>query len=112
MKLKYADITPEAIYLDRRAFMVGAAALLVGGARAEAATPPEPAALKATPNPKFRIDDPPTKYESATTYTTSTSSAPTRATPHTTPPVCGHDRGRWSWMVSSPSRSAWTSTRC
>src|SRR5207247_2624115 len=68
MKLKYADITPEAIYLDRRAFMVGAAALLVGGARAEAATPPEPPALKATPNPKFRIDDPPTKYESATTY--------------------------------------------
>src|SRR5205809_294690 len=68
MKLTYADITPEAIYLDRRAFMVGAAALLVGGARAEAATPPKPAALKATPNPKFRIDDPPTKYESATTY--------------------------------------------
>ena len=70
MRLKYSDITPEAIYLDRRTFMVGAAALLVGGAPAAAATPPEPAPLKATPNAKFRLEDPPTKYESATTYNT------------------------------------------
>src|SRR5262245_64555878 len=68
MRLKYSDVTPEAIYLNRRAFMVGAAALFVTGAAAEGAAPPEPAALAATPNTKFRLDDPPTKYEAATTY--------------------------------------------
>ena len=68
MKLKYSEVTPEPIYLNRRAFMAGAAALLVTGAAAEAATPPELAPLKATPNPKFKLDDPPTKYDSATTY--------------------------------------------
>jgi len=69
MRLKHSDVTPEAIYLDRRTFMVGAAALLVAGVEgAEAAPPPEPAPLKATPNPKFRLDETPTKYESATTY--------------------------------------------
>src|SRR5262249_16231246 len=68
MKLKHSDVTPEALYLDRRTFMVGAAALVVAAARAEAAAPPEPAPLQATPNPKFRVTDAPTKYESATTY--------------------------------------------
>ena len=72
MKLKYSDITPEAIYLNRRAFMVGAAALAVTGCSetpADAATaPPEPGPLASTPNPKYKYPDPPTKYESATTY--------------------------------------------
>ena len=69
MRLKYSDITPEPIYLDRRSFMVGAAAaLVVAGTAAEAAAPPEPAALAATPNAKFRLSDAVTKYESATTY--------------------------------------------
>src|SRR5689334_2128359 len=69
MRLRHSEVTPEAIYLDRRAFMAGAAATLLaaGRGRAEAATP-EPAPLKATPNAKFRVDDAPTKYESATTY--------------------------------------------
>jgi sulfoxide reductase catalytic subunit YedY len=69
MKLKYSDVTPEPVYLDRRAFMVGAAALLVGGAgEAGAAAPPEPGPLKGTPNPKFRAEEAPTKYEAASTY--------------------------------------------
>jgi len=69
MRLKYSDITPEPVYLNRRAFMIGAAAALVAGADiATAASAPVPAALGATPNPKYRVDEPPTKYEAATTY--------------------------------------------
>jgi sulfoxide reductase catalytic subunit YedY len=70
MKLRYSDVTPEPIYLNRRAFMVGAAAFAAAGGagRAEAAAPPEPGPLKATANPAFRGDEPPTKYEAATTY--------------------------------------------
>src|SRR5207245_1857572 len=68
MRLKHSDVTPEPVYLYRRAFMIGAAALVVAGGASAAAAPPEPGPLKATPNPKFRVEDPPTKYESATTY--------------------------------------------
>ena len=68
MRLKHSDVTPEPVYLNRRAFMVGAAALVVAGGASAAAAPPEPGPLKATPNPTFRVEDPPTKYESATTY--------------------------------------------
>jgi sulfoxide reductase catalytic subunit YedY len=71
MNLKYSDITPEPIYLNRRAFMVGVAALAVAGTattEADAAPPPEPGPLTATPNPAYKHPDAPTKYESATTY--------------------------------------------
>jgi methionine sulfoxide reductase catalytic subunit len=70
MKLRYSDITPEAIYLNRRAFMVGIAALALGASvrDVDAAKPPEPGPLQATPNPTYKQADPPTKYESATTY--------------------------------------------
>jgi sulfoxide reductase catalytic subunit YedY len=70
MRLKDSEITPEPVYLNRRAFMLGAAALAVAGAACDtdAAGPPEPAALAATTNPAYRQADPPTKYESATTY--------------------------------------------
>jgi len=64
-----SEITPERVYLNRRAFMVGAAALALGSAaEAVAAAPPQGQPLKATPNEAFRVEDPPTKYESATTY--------------------------------------------
>jgi methionine sulfoxide reductase catalytic subunit len=70
MKLRYSDITPEPIYLNRRAFMVGIGALALGASVGEvdAAKPPEPGPLQATPNPAYKQADPPTKYESATTY--------------------------------------------
>jgi methionine sulfoxide reductase catalytic subunit len=72
MDLKYSDITPEPIYLNRRAFMVGVAALAVAGCsettQADAAAPPEPGPLAATPNPAYKYPDAPTKYESASTY--------------------------------------------
>ncbi len=73
MRLKYSDVTDEKLYLDRRAFMVGAAALLVAGCEAadtSAATPsaPAPAPLKAARNAQYSVSEPETKYESATTY--------------------------------------------
>ena len=70
MKLRYSDITPEAVYMNRRAFMVGIGALALGASatHADAAPPPAPPPLPATPNPAYKQADPPTKYESATTY--------------------------------------------
>ena len=70
MKLRYSDITPEAIYLNRRAFMVGVAAVALSPCvtEADAAPPPEPTPLKAVPNVAYKHADPTTKYESATTY--------------------------------------------
>ena len=70
-RFKASDITDPNIYLNRRAFMAGAAALALlpaaGASEAGAATPSgQP--LKATRNPAFSIDDPATKFESATTY--------------------------------------------
>jgi len=72
MRLRHSDVTPEKLYLSRRELMSGALALTGVGAltsRAEAATPaPALASLAATPNPAYRAQDPPTKFESATTY--------------------------------------------
>ena len=65
-----SDVTNETVYLNRRAFMTGVGALALIGASAdgEAAAPPEPAPLAATPNPAYRVSDTPTKWEEATTY--------------------------------------------
>jgi methionine sulfoxide reductase catalytic subunit len=71
MRLRYSDVTPEPLYVSRRELMVGAAALILtaGAAEADAATPPPaPAPLKATPNPAYKVADPPTKMDAATTY--------------------------------------------
>jgi methionine sulfoxide reductase catalytic subunit len=67
--LRESDVTDEAVYLNRRAFMTGLGALALAGTAAdgEAATP-GPAPLAATPNPAYRLSDPPTKWEDATTY--------------------------------------------
>jgi sulfoxide reductase catalytic subunit YedY len=63
------DVTEEAVYLNRRAFMAGLGALALTGASGEGeAAPPEPEPLAATPNPAYRLADPPTKWEEATTY--------------------------------------------
>ncbi len=68
---KASEITPEAVYLNRRAFMVGLGALALsgGGCETEAASPaPAVAPLAAKPNDAYRLADPPTKWEEATTY--------------------------------------------
>lgn len=72
-----SEITDERLYLDRRRFIAGAAALgLAGGAvtdallatLAEAAKEPTGAPLQGPRNPAFVNPDPPTKFEDASTY--------------------------------------------
>jgi sulfoxide reductase catalytic subunit YedY len=69
---RWSDVTDERLYLNRRAFIAAAAAVLGAAApepaRAAPPTPPVPGPLAATPNPAYRLPDPPTKYEAATTY--------------------------------------------
>jgi len=72
MRLRYSDVTPEKLYLSRRELMAGALALAAVGGEAASATAAAPApagaALPATPNPAYRVDDAPTKFEAASTY--------------------------------------------
>ncbi len=73
-----SEITDETLYLNRRSFMAGAAALAVGSAVAAGAfrsasgasslVPPPGAPLAAKRNPIYALPDPPTKFEDATTY--------------------------------------------
>ncbi|HSB62473.1 MAG TPA: molybdopterin-dependent oxidoreductase, partial [Vicinamibacteria bacterium] len=64
-----SEITDQRLALDRRAFLAGAAALVAaGGAPAPAAAAPAGLPLKATRNPALSLTEPPTKFESATTY--------------------------------------------
>jgi methionine sulfoxide reductase catalytic subunit len=69
-RFKPSDVTDERLYVDRRTFMAGAAALLLvpGSADAAAVTPSQFAELPAKPNPAYRLAETPTKFESATTY--------------------------------------------
>jgi sulfoxide reductase catalytic subunit YedY len=65
--IKAGEITDQALYLNRRAFMTGAAALALAPAGALAATPAG-APLPATRNKAFDIPDAPTKFQDTTTY--------------------------------------------
>jgi sulfoxide reductase catalytic subunit YedY len=65
--IKSREITDQALYLNRRAFMVGAAALALVPGAARAAAPAGPA-LPATRNPAFDIADALTKFQDASTY--------------------------------------------
>jgi sulfoxide reductase catalytic subunit YedY len=68
-RFRSSEITPERLYLDRRAFIAGAGALAVAAGRANAApATPQGSPLKATRNDAFSVKDAPTKFESATTY--------------------------------------------
>ncbi len=68
--LRWSDVTDHRLYLDRRAFMLAAAAAAVAGCEADAAAPATPAGapLRATRNPAYVLPDPPTKFQDATTY--------------------------------------------
>jgi methionine sulfoxide reductase catalytic subunit len=67
--LRESDVTAEAVYLNRRAFMTGLGALaLAGTSGAGEAAAPAPAPLAAVPNPAYRLADTLTKWEEATTY--------------------------------------------
>ena len=66
-RFRSSEITPERLYLDRRSFLVGAAALALAPGLAQANTP-QGAPLKAPRNEAYKLEDAPTKFESATTY--------------------------------------------
>jgi len=65
---KGGEITPEGVYVNRRAFLLGAAALAVRPRSAEAASPPASQPLRATPNLAYKLDDPPTPIKDVTSY--------------------------------------------
>jgi sulfoxide reductase catalytic subunit YedY len=65
---KGGEITPYDMYLNRRAFIFGAAAALALGRGGAAAAQPAGQALKATPNPAYKVEDPPTPVKDVTTY--------------------------------------------
>ena len=66
--IKSSEITDPKLYLNRRAFMAGAAALALAPRAAAAATSPAGPPLKATRNAAFSVEEPATKVESVTTY--------------------------------------------
>jgi sulfoxide reductase catalytic subunit YedY len=66
-RFRSSDITPERLYLDRRAFIAGAGALVLGAGAAEASVP-QGQPLKAARNDTLSLKEPATKFESATTY--------------------------------------------
>ena len=61
------DITDRTVYLNRREWMAGAAALALMPGESEASAPQGPA-LKATRNEAQSLQETPTKLEAATTY--------------------------------------------
>src|SRR5882724_272848 len=71
-RFRYSDVTPYPIYLDRRTFIrggliAGAAALALTPRDARAATP-KGQPLAAQKNAALSLTEPPTAFESATTY--------------------------------------------
>ena len=66
--VKSSEITDPTLYMNRRAFMAGAAALALAPSGPAAAAPPSGPPLKATRNEAFVVPDAPTKLESITTY--------------------------------------------
>ena len=65
---KGSEITPYDTYLNRRAFIFGAAAAFALGPGGANAAPPAGQPLKATPNPAYKVEDPPTPVKDVTTY--------------------------------------------
>ncbi len=66
--IKSSEVTDYKLYLNRRSFLIGATALALAPSRALAAPPPLGQPLQAGRNPAFTVEDPPTKFESVTTY--------------------------------------------
>ena len=66
--VKSSEITDEKLYLNRRAFLIGSAGLVLTPSAAAAAAPPAGQPLPAARNPAFTVEDPPTKFQSVTTY--------------------------------------------
>ena len=65
---KSGEITPYDMYLNRRAFIFGAAAAFALRPDGANAAPPAGQPLRATPNPAYKVEDPPTPVKDVTTY--------------------------------------------
>jgi methionine sulfoxide reductase catalytic subunit len=63
-----SEITPEEVFLDRRAVLSAGLALGASTLLPAAEPPPAGAKLKATPNPKFSVKEAPNSFENITTY--------------------------------------------
>ncbi len=66
--MKTSEITDFHLYLNRRSFLLGMAALALAPSMPAAAAVPAGERLKATRNERFTVADPPTTFESITTY--------------------------------------------
>ncbi len=66
--IKSSEITDFQVYLNRRSFLIGAAALALAPSGLAAAAPPAGPPLKAPRSQTFTVADPPTDLESITTY--------------------------------------------
>ena len=67
-RFKDSEVTPYAVYLSRRAFMLGAGALALAARVGEAAPSSAGTALKATPNPAYHLEEAPTPLKDVTSY--------------------------------------------
>lgn len=63
-----SEITDYQLYLNRRSFLIGMAALALSPTRSALAAPPAGESLHAVRNEQFNLDDPKTPLESITTY--------------------------------------------
>ncbi|HWR20939.1 MAG TPA: protein-methionine-sulfoxide reductase catalytic subunit MsrP, partial [Verrucomicrobiae bacterium] len=63
-----SEITDYQLYLNRRSFLIGMAALALSPTRSAVAAPPAGAHLPAARNERFTLEDPQTPLESITTY--------------------------------------------
>jgi methionine sulfoxide reductase catalytic subunit len=64
-----SEITDYQVYLNRRSFLIGMAALVLTPTRSSAATaPPAGTPLPAARNERFTLEDRPTSFENITTY--------------------------------------------
>ena len=98
-RIRSSEITPEAVYLNRRQFMQGAAVVTAGALLAACAPKAEP-----TPAPtevatfigqKDELGSPLTSYEAVTGYNNYTNSPPTKKASRRWPRTLRRARGRW-----------------
>ena len=66
--IRSSEITDYQVYLNRRSFLIGAAALALAPSGTVAAAPPAGQPLPAKRNASFAVEESPTKFESVTTY--------------------------------------------
>ena len=97
-RFKSSEITDQKLYVRRREFIAGAAVLALAplALRADEADAKTPAGapLKATRNAAVSSGEPPTDFQSATTYNNFYEFGTDKEDPSRLPPRCARGRGR------------------